>query len=104
MGIGSEKNKPLDVMSITHFGFSFLIGYYKLVNFRLFIVLAIMFEIGEYLFAKTEFSYKFEKVYPLPRHLWDEKFQNKINDKILNIIGYVIGIKLSKKTSYILDC
>lgn len=92
-----EKNKPLDVMSLTHFGFSFLIGYYNIFNFRCFLTLAILWEIGEYLFAKTKFSYKFEKVYPIPRHLWDEQLKNKINDMILNLIGYFLGKKLRKK-------
>ena len=61
---------------------SFFIGYYNLLTLEQYIILSILWEISEYVFSQTHFSYTFEKYYPIPRHLWDEKIKNKIMDII----------------------
>lgn len=92
------KNQPIDVMSISHFAVSFLIGYFHLFSFPVFVLLAILWEIVEYLFTQTRFSYTFQKYYPIPRHLWEEYLANKIIDMFVNILAYQLGWYLGIRT------
>ena len=94
-------NKPLDVMSISHFSVCFVIGYFSLFNFSQFMILAIAWEFAEFFFARTAFSYHFEKVYPIPRHLWDELLPNKLLDLIINILGFYTGTYLRYYTQFV---
>ena len=91
-----KTNQPIDPLTIVHFTVCFIIGYIKLFNWPTFIVLATVWEVFEYYFARHNFSYIFEKYYPIPRRYWDEKSQNKIIDMIVNIAGYALGRYFAK--------
>ena len=96
--IDNKENKPIDYLSIVHFMFSFMVGYFNIVSLEVYIILCIIWEIGEHLFSLTEFSYTFEKYYPIPSRYWVEKIPNKMTDMVFNISGYLLGRYMMKKS------
>ena len=91
-------NKNIDIMSLSHFLFYFILGLFIKNNYKLVILLSILWEITEYIITNNDYTKELLlKYWPIPQRLWDEQNYNRIYDLIFNISGYYIGNKIYLK-------
>ena len=91
-------NKNIDIMSVSHFLFYFILGLFIKNNYKLIILLSILWEITEYVLSNNNYTKELLlKYWPIPQRLWDEQKYNRIYDIIFNIMGYYIGNKIYLK-------
>ena len=89
----TDKNLPLDIMSINHILIYIVIGLFIKNNYIFALCLGILWEIFEYNIANISYTRNLLELYwPVPVKYWDEtnKF-NPILDIVCNMIGYYIG-------------
>mgnify|MGYP001236646684 FL=1 len=91
-------NKNIDIMSLSHFLIYFILGIFIKNNYKLVILLSILWEITEYIITNNDYTKELLlKYWPIPQRLWDEQKYNRIYDLIFNMMGYYIGNKIYLK-------
>tara|TARA_B100000029_G_scaffold89192_1_gene78888 strand:- start:136 stop:426 length:291 start_codon:yes stop_codon:yes gene_type:complete len=92
MTANMTQNKPIDILSFSHFLFWLCVGILVKNKYELVFFLGIIWEIIEYIIIKNKYTKELLKKYwPIPQKYWDEQDKNKIYDLIFNMIGYHIG-------------
>ena len=89
-------NKIIDLLSVGHFYFYYIIGLYVKNNYFFAFILGIIWEIFEYNVTSNKFTKNLLiKYWPIPQKTWDEEAYNinRITDIIFNMLGYHYGNK-----------
>ena len=87
-----SNSKLFDLMIINHFLIYFILGYLIPNNYLLCIILSILWELFEYFMTTWDTSYNLLiKYWPIPEYYWNEKFEHKIMDIFVNLLGYYFG-------------
>jgi hypothetical protein len=87
-----DKTTNIDVLSINHFLIYFILGLFLKNQYKLIIILSLVWELFEYTISHINYTRQFLINYWfIPEKYWNEPFTNKIYDIIINIIGYYIG-------------
>jgi hypothetical protein len=87
-----NKNTSIDILTVVHFLLWLTVGYIFPNKYKIIILLAILWELFEYMIVKVDVLYNLTKKYWfVPEKYWNESIYNKIIDMIFNILGYSLG-------------
>ena len=82
----------LDLMSISHFLFFFILGIFNKNKYKGAFLLGILWEFFEYIISNniTIKNFIIDNWF-IPEIYWNDTFQHKCMDLLINMIGYNIG-------------
>ena len=87
-----NKTTTIDILSLNHFLIYFSLGIFLKNQYKLIILLSLLWEIFEYIISHINYTKKILINYCfVPEKYWNEPLNNKIVDIIINIIGYFFG-------------
>ena len=87
-----NKTTTIDILSLNHFLIYFSLGLFFKNQYKLIVILSLVWEIFEYIISHIDYTRQFLiNNWFIPEKYWNEPLHNKIVDVIINMIGYVIG-------------
>jgi hypothetical protein len=93
-----EMNKPLDLMTISHFMIYVVIGLFFPYQWTPALVIMVLWELFEILISKVlALKQIVLKYWFVPERYWNEKWINKTFDIIFNIAGFIVGSYIAQK-------
>ena len=90
--LNEPKSKNIDLMTIVHFMLYFIFGYIYPNNYILALLIGVLWEIFERIIVSNKILYNLVKKYWfIPEVYWNENIVNTLSDKIINMLGYIVG-------------
>ena len=87
-----NKTTTIDILSLNHFLIYFTLGLFFKNQYKLILLLSLLWEMFEYIISHIDYTREFLINYWfVPEKYWNEPLNNKIVDIIINILGYIIG-------------
>ena len=87
-----NKTTTIDILSLNHFLIYFSFGLFFKNQYKLIILLSILWEIFEYIISHIDYTRNFLiKYWFVPEKYWNEPLYNKLYDILINMLGYIIG-------------
>ena len=90
-------NHNLDILSIVHFFIYLCFGYFIKHNYKLALILSILWEIFEKILVSNPYTlYLLKEYWFIPIEYIDDTFEHSLTDIIINMVGYAIGSNINK--------
>jgi hypothetical protein len=90
--LNKPKSKNIDLMTIVHFMLYIIFGYIYPNNYIIAFLIGILWEIFERIIVSNKVLYNLVKKYwIIPEVYWNENIVNTISDKVINMLGYLVG-------------
>ena len=87
-----NKTTTIDILSLNHFLIYFSLGLIYKNHYKLMLILSLVWELFEYIISHIDYTREFLITYWfVPEKYWNEPYNNKIVDIIINMLGYSIG-------------